>query len=170
GPLAGGIGRRRRRALHARGGREVHDVPLAARLHRRNDAVRQIHEPEDVGVEHLLHFRDVQRADLTAIGVAGIVHEDVDATHAFIARVHGSRVLVGYRDIGLQADGPGLSHHRSDELRVAAGEHHLVPGIARLLDNRRADALTAPGHQKTRWLHERDSSYQWDTVRMKPHG
>ena len=159
GPLAGGIGRRRRRALHARGGRDIHDVPLAALLHRRNDAIRQIHQPEDVGVEHLLHFRDVERADLATIGVAGVVDEDVDATHAFIARVDGSRVLVGYRDVGLQADGAGLSRHRVDELLVAAGEHDLVPGLARQFDNRRADPLTAPGDQKTRWLHERDSSY-----------
>jgi hypothetical protein len=46
-----------------------------------------------------------------------------------------------------------------DQLLVAAGEHQLVPGIARLLDTRRADAMTAPGNQKARWLYERDSSH-----------
>ena len=58
------------------------------------DAATSETDFKDVGDEHLLHFRDVQRADFAAIGVAGIVHEDVDAAHAFSAEASPRRYFL----------------------------------------------------------------------------
>jgi hypothetical protein len=43
--------------------------------------------------------------------------------------------------------GPGLLCDRVDELIVPAGEHDLMTGFRRQFDERRADALTASGHE-----------------------
>src|SRR6185436_20254882 len=50
--------------------------------------------------------------------------------------------------------GPRLPRDLLDQLLVATGEHDLVTGPARQLDDRPADALAASGDEKTACLHE----------------
>ncbi len=128
-PLAPGIRRPPRRALHARRRRDGDDVAGLAFLHLRHDAVGDVDEPEDVGVEKRLHPPHIEGADLGAVIVRGVVDEHVDAAHVLHAGVDRARVVFGDGDVGSHTHGAGLSGHRLDRRSIATGEHDLMAGL-----------------------------------------
>ena len=154
-PLAGSVRSRGRRAFHAGGRGDVHDVARLLRLHLRDDPIGDVDEPEDVGLEHRPHGADIEGADLRPVAVGGVVDEDIDSTHALVAHLDGPRVVVPGRDVGAQSMRAGPGRDLRDELIVAPREHDLVPRLARQFDDGGADALAASGHEKTAGLHVR---------------
>src|SRR5262249_37982679 len=112
-------------------------------------------QAEHVRVEHLLHRIDIERPDLGAITVAGVVDENIDAAHLLLARLDGPRVVVRTRDVGVYAVRARFLCHLVDPLLMATGEHHRMPGLPGKRDDGCADTLAASGDEKTAGLHER---------------
>ncbi|MEZ5287371.1 MAG: hypothetical protein R2712_21735 [Vicinamibacterales bacterium] len=110
-------------------------------------------ETEDVGLEHLSHRRHIERADLGAAGVAGVVDEHVDAAHAGLAFRHQALVVGGGCHIGMHGVRAGLGRDRREQVVVAPGDDHLVAGLACLCGEGGADALAAARDEETSWLH-----------------
>jgi tetratricopeptide (TPR) repeat protein len=152
-PLAAPVGRGAGAAFHPRGGRDVDDVALALGLHERHHPIRDVDQTEDVRVEHLPHRSELERADLRAVRVAGVVDEHVDAAHALLAGVDRPGVVGLDGDVGVKTMRPGPALDHLDSLFVASSKHDLVSGPARQLDDGSADALAAAGDQKTLCLH-----------------
>src|SRR5262249_32722553 len=99
-PLAAAVGRAACGTLHAGSRRDVDDFAVSLSLHRRDDPVGDVDQPEDVRVEHLPHLAEIDAADFGAIRVASIVDEHVDAAHAIRAGLHSARVVFGARHVG----------------------------------------------------------------------
>jgi hypothetical protein len=78
--------RRGRRALHAGRRRDVDDVARRLRFHLRHDAIGDVDQPEDIGLEHRPHRVDIESADFRA-HLRGVVDEDVDPSHELAARL-----------------------------------------------------------------------------------
>ena len=128
--------------------------PSGLRLQMRHDPVGDVHQPEDVGLEHRPHGGDVERANLGAIGVAGVVDEHVDAAHQRERLVHRPLVVVAAGHIRDDAVSAGCRRQRVDARAVAAREGRPGAGRPRLLHQRRADALTSACDQQPSLCHD----------------
>ena len=97
---------------------------------------------------------DVERANLAAIGVAGVVDQHVHAAHLRRAQIDGAGVVGVLADVGDESDGARLHRHLLDGVGVAPGEDHGVASLTGLGDERGADALAAAGDQESLRLHQ----------------
>ncbi len=127
--------------------------PAAWRFHQRDNAVGEIDHAEDVRAEQRSHPAHVDRANLRRVADAGVVDQDVDATHLLDAVIHDPFVVSIDRDIRDHANRTGLAGDGVDLGLVAAGEHHLVPVVPGVRDKSGANSLAAAGNEKSLSAH-----------------
>jgi hypothetical protein len=123
------------------------------RLQQRHHAVGEVHHAEDVRGEQRAHCVDVEFADLGVVADPGVVDQHVDAAHRGDRFIDDARVIAVHSNVGANAMGARIAHGRCNVRVVAPGEHHVMSGRARLLNDGGADALAAAGDQKSTDLH-----------------
>jgi hypothetical protein len=81
-------------------------------------------------------------------GVSRVVDQHVESAEASLTGVDHPRVVVANRHVGADAVRARRPGHLFYQRFVPDREHNVMPGLARQLHNRGADALTTTRHQK----------------------
>ena len=123
----------------------------------RHDAIGEVDHAEHVGRKQVAHRvrRRARRSRRCSRTPALLISTSMPPIFASASST--TRALsASDDDVGLDAVRAGRRRGRLDVRVVAAGEHHLVSGLARVLNERGANALAAAGNQDSSCAHDGD--------------